>query len=56
MSAVVTLTFLEVSLPVTVAVKYANVVPTTAVNKVATAITLKKITFFFSIILSYPPL
>ena len=34
----------------TVAVKYAKVVPTTAVNKVATAKTVKNTTFFFSII------
>ena len=33
----------------TVAVKNENVVPTTAVNNVATAITLKKTIFFFSI-------
>src|SRR5690625_606398 len=43
--------------PVTllVAVKYANVAPTTATNRVATAITVNRIVFFFSITIVLPP-
>ena len=42
-------------LSVIVAVKYANVAPTTATKSVAIAITVNKIVFFLSITFLYPP-